>query len=176
MKSKLFGLLLIFAPFSLSSCGLIIAETTKPANTIPSKNFIKKVIPETVITVKSEINENSPTVAVTRYKIDQQCNGLVPTDLEVAATKSMEKTVETIIGDRSNGDFRIAGYRLNLDPVTKVAILDLRLPLDAPRTINSLSHCEQFALFGELRETLTKNSAWKINTVQFQSQGEAIQF
>lgn len=176
MKSTLFGLLLIFAPFSLSSCGLIIAETTKPSNTITTQTISAKITPETIIAVKPEVKETSPTVTVTRYKIDNQCNGLVPTDLEVTATKSMEKTVETIIGDRSNGDFRIAGYRLNLDPATKVAILDLRLPLDAPRTINSLSHCEQFALFGELRETLTKNAAWKIKTVQFQIQGEAIQF
>lgn len=167
MNKTYLSLLLISLTMGLGSCALIVAEPTTPQASEQSK-----VTPP--IIAKIQPQETTPKVTITRYQVDAQCQALKPTELTVPQVKSLEKTIETIIGDRSNGDFRIAGYRLALDPTTGVATIDIRLPLDAPRTIHSLSNCEQFALFGELRETLTQNSAWNIKTVQFQLQGQTI--
>ncbi|MGB2925975.1 MAG: hypothetical protein WBB82_11795 [Limnothrix sp.] len=167
MKLKLSGLFALLIPLSgITSCGLIAAETT----TSP-----QAIIVETELTTKPRqpIAATEPTVTITRYKIDSQCNKLVPTELEIPADSDrLDTAVKIIVGDRSNGDFRIAGYRLNLDESTKTATLDLRLPLDAPRNIYSLSHCEQFALLGEIRKTLISNADGAIDNVIFQIQGQ----
>lgn len=170
MKFALLGLLTLLPLIGVTSCGLLSAETATP-----SKSPARIVATEKPATPQAIAA--APTVTITRYKIDNQCQELLPTDLAVPADSDpLDTAVKTIVGDRSNGDFRIAGYRLNIDENAKTATLDLRLPLDFPRSIYSLSHCEQFALLGEIRETLIVNANGKFDTVIFQIQGQPLEY
>lgn len=180
MRSPLLAVLVCVASLAMAGCGLLVAETSSQVadrldETLPEatpKSSTDPAQPEAIAT----LDPNISTVVVTRYKIDNQCNTLIPEDLQVMADNSLDDTVAKIIGDRSNGDFRIAGYRIKLDKATNTLTLDFRLPIDSPRSIQSLSHCEQFALLGELRETLIANGDWNIETVNFQVQGQDIEY
>jgi hypothetical protein len=66
----------------------------------------------------------------------------------------------------------LSGYRVRVN--NGVATVDLRLSPQSKRNFVSLSSCEQFALFGSVRKTLTNNSQWKIKEVRFTEKGEAI--
>lgn len=171
MKSALLGLLTLLPLIGVTSCGLLIAETATQPNS-PARIATTEPKPDSSLAIAA-----APTVTITRYKIDNQCQELLPTDLAVPADSDpLDAAVKTIVGDRSNGDFRIAGYRLNINENTKTATVDLRLPLDFPRSIYSLSHCEQFALLGEIRETLIANADGKFDTVIFQTQGQPLEY
>lgn len=171
MKSALLGLLTLLLLIGVTtSCSLLVAETATQPNS-----------PARIATADPKPPEPKaiavPTVTITRYKIDNQCQELLPTDLAVPADSDpLDIAVKTIVGDRSNGDFRIVGYRLNIDAKAQTATVDLRLPLDFPRSIYSLSHCEQFALLGEIRETLIVNADGKFDTVIFQIQGQPLEY
>ncbi|OKH13832.1 hypothetical protein [[Limnothrix rosea] IAM M-220] len=177
MRLPFLGFLLSASTLITSGCGLLVAETSSQVAVRLSADIVsqpEKITPQSpaIAAVKPDI----PMVTVTRYKIDRQCNNLVPEDLDVAAAASLEETIETIVGDRSNGDFRIAGYRMAIDESTKTATIDFRLPIDSPRSMYSLSHCEQLALLGELRQTLVANADWNIDIVTFQVQGQNLQY
>ena len=179
MRSSLFAALVCTASLAISGCGLLVAETSSQVAARldePSPESTQQSVPTPEPQAIAAIDPSIPTVTVTRYKIDNQCNNLIPEDLSVPAENSLDEMIGEIVSDRSNGDFRIAGYRLNLDETTKTLTLDFRLPIDSPRSIYSLSHCEQFALLGELRETLIVNSEWDIETVNFQVQGQDFQY
>lgn len=180
MGFPFFTALICAVSFALPGCRLLIAETSTEV-----VDRLEETVPETipepsVKPIESEaiaaLDSTLPTVTITRYKVDDQCNSFIPEDLTVPEANSLQETVAKIIGDRSNGDFRIAGYRLQLDKNTDTLTLDFRLPIDSPRSIHSLSHCEQFALLGELRETLIANNEWNIETVNFQVQGQIFQY
>ena len=180
MRSSLFAALVCVASLAVSGCGLLVAETSSEVaarldETIPDSTQ-EKASPVAEPEAIAAIDPNIPTVIVTRYKIDNQCNNLIPEDLSVPAENSLDEMIGEIVSDRSNGDFRIAGYRINRDEATKTLTLDFRLPIDSPRSIYSLSHCEQFALLGELRETLIANSEWNIETVNFKVQGQDFKY
>lgn len=182
MRPPLFAVLVCAASLALSGCGLLVAETSSPVTEQLEQTLPEYPLEPEVSSTEQEpeaiaiLDPNISTVTITRYKVDNQCNTLIPEDLQVTADNALDDTVAKIIGDRSNGDFRIAGYRIQLDKSTNTLTLDFRLPIDAPRSIHSLSHCEQFALLGELRETLIANNDWNIETVNFQVQGQAIEY
>ncbi|MEC4805497.1 MAG: hypothetical protein SAJ12_05520 [Jaaginema sp. PMC 1079.18] len=102
------------------------------------------------------------------------CDRLVPEPWEIPENNPLEAAVGQVIERSLNGDFDLVGYRVNLDQTT--ATVDLRLAPDSKRHFLSLSQCEKFALFGSLRETLTQNTAWKVDNVRFTSQGTEIMF
>jgi hypothetical protein len=171
MKSAFLGLLTLLPLIGVTSCGLLSAETATQTNSSARIVTADPKPPEPPAIAAA------PTVTITRYKIDNQCQELLPTDLAVPVDSDpLDTAVKTIVGDRSNGDFRIAGYRLNVDENAQTATIDLRLPLDFPRSIYSLSHCEQFALLGEIRETLIANANGKFDTVIFQIQGQSLKY
>jgi hypothetical protein len=116
--------------------------------------------------------ETTETVTVTIYKADSQCVNFLPEDVEVAANRPMEDAVGKVLAVYSTSDFDLSGYRLSVEDGT--ATVDFRLSPDSPRQLTSLSACEQYALFGSLRETLTQNSDWQIDTVRFTERGEEI--
>ncbi|AFY37544.1 hypothetical protein Lepto7376_1187 [[Leptolyngbya] sp. PCC 7376] len=181
MRSPFLTLLLCATALASSGCGLLIAETSTQVvaridEATASQPIEPQVTPEPQAIAPVESEPDVPTVTVTRYKIDSQCNALVPEDVDVPAVAPLDETISKIVGDRSNGDFRIAGYRINIEESTKAATLDFRLPVDTARSIYSLSNCEQFALLGELRETLIANAEWDIDSVNFQVQGQDLQY
>jgi hypothetical protein len=112
---------------------------------------------------------------VTVYKPDSQCETLLPEQVQVAGDRPMEAAIGKVIEDQSNADFSLAGYRVNLS-AEGVVTVDLRLSPQAQRKIASLSTCEAFALFGSIRETLLKNSAWQVKSVRFTERGKEIVF
>jgi len=109
---------------------------------------------------------------VTLYTSDAQCQELIPQETSVSSEKSLTEAVSKIIEKQETGDFSLSGYRINVKNGT--ATVDLRIASGSKRQLASLSSCEQFALFGSLRKTLTSNSQWKIKDVRFTEKGEEI--
>ncbi len=114
------------------------------------------------------------TVRVNLYQPDIECKKLIPEPVAVTRERAMDAAVSQVLQERNSADFTVAGYRINIDD-DGVATVDLRLKPDSRRQFVSLSMCEQFALFGSLRETLINHPDWKIKAVQFTERGELIQ-
>jgi PBP1b-binding outer membrane lipoprotein LpoB len=118
--------------------------------------------------------EKAPSVTnVTLYTSDVQCQVLVPQKLVVPEKEAVTDSVSKILEQRDSGDFSLSGYRVNIKNGT--ATVDLRIAPQSKRQLASLSSCEQFALFGSLRKTLTSNAQWKIKQVRFTERGEDIE-
>ncbi|GAB4303875.1 MAG: hypothetical protein Fur0025_45410 [Oscillatoriaceae cyanobacterium] len=116
----------------------------------------------------------SQTVTVTIYKPDPLCQELIPEPVAVSVEDPIEAAVGKVLEARNSADFTVAGYRIDIDPSTGVATVDMRLTPGSQRRFVSMSSCEQFALFGSLRRTLTENRQWGINEVRFTDRGEEI--
>ncbi len=112
------------------------------------------------------------TTNATLYTSDTQCQKLIPKKVAVSANKPVSAAVAQIIEQQNNGDFNLSGYRVSVKD--SVATVDLRIDPQSRRQIVSLSSCEQFALFGSLRKTLTSNPKWNIKRVRFTQLGEDI--
>ncbi|MBW4521676.1 MAG: GerMN domain-containing protein [Scytolyngbya sp. HA4215-MV1] len=113
-------------------------------------------------------------VAVDLYQVDSQCSELIAEKISVSADRPVEAAVEKILAQQSNTDFNLSGYRVSLDKTNGIATIDFRLAPGSKRGMTSLSSCEQLALFGSLRKTLTSNAQWKINRVRFTERGKEI--
>ncbi|MDB9313087.1 GerMN domain-containing protein [Spirulina sp. CS-785/01] len=147
------------------------ANPTQPSNTVqtitlpPSKQLPAEVTIET-----------SPPVAkglsVQIFHPDRHCDTLISESATVSPQNSLEEAIGKTIKQGINGDFSLAGYRVNVNNGT--ATIDFRLAADSRRNFQSLSQCELFALFGSLRQTLTQNPQWNIKTVRFTEQGQEI--
>lgn len=133
-------------------------------------------LPQTPSTPTLVQVEPQNTVPVTIYQPDSQCQTLMPQSVQVAADNTLEATVGAVIDRWNSGDFTFTGYRVSLEPETRIATIELRVAPNSPRQIISLSSCERFALFGSLTETLTQNPDWQISTVQFIEKGEVISY
>jgi hypothetical protein len=112
------------------------------------------------------------TVNVTLFTSDTDCQQLIPQKVTVPAEEPVTSAVGKIIDERDTADFSLSGYRVNLK--NGVATVDLRLSPQSKRQLASLSSCEQFALFGSLRKTLTSNPQWNIKEVRFTEKGQEI--
>ncbi len=121
---------------------------------------------------QTETAENLESVTI--YRADENCQELIPESVQVSATQPIEAAIGQVLSRWNTADFQLIGYRISVDPQTHVATLDLRLAPNSRRVFTSLSSCEQFDLFGSLRETLTRND-WDIDTVQFTSLGEELE-
>jgi hypothetical protein len=183
---------------SLSSCtsspvsrendkaGLPTPETTNTPSTTPSdsadstpaqpqKETPVAALPLNATASKATSTAQSPnSVTVNIYRADSQCQTLVPEKVAVPAATTVNAAVGKVLDKASSGDFGLAGYRVNVNAKSGVATVDLRLSPDSRRQFASLSSCEQFALFGSLRKTLTNNSQLKIKDVRFTEQGQQI--
>ena len=115
---------------------------------------------------------SSKNVDITVYTSDLQCQELLPKTVSVSVDEPVKDAVGRIIAEKDSGDFNISNYRVNVD--NGIATVDLRLSPNSPRQFTSLSSCEQFALFGSLKKTLTSNPKWNIKDVRFTEAGEEI--
>lgn len=86
----------------------------------------------------------------------------------------METAIGKVLEDRESGDFSLGGYRISVKG--GVATVDLRPAPHSERSLHSLTHCEQLALFGGIRRTLLGNTQWRIQDVQFTITGEELYF
>ncbi|MEH2458272.1 sporulation/spore germination protein [Nostoc sp.] len=114
----------------------------------------------------------SKTTSVNLYTSDTQCQKLIPEKVSVPAQEPVTNVVSKILEKRDTSDFSLSGYRVNIK--NGIATVDLRISPESKRQIASLSSCEQFALFGSLRKTLTSNTQWNIKEVRFTERGEDI--
>lgn len=167
-------LIIVAIAASISSCASQPSETSSTSNPTPNQSMAQLRAKSNQI----ESFANTPkansgkTINVTLYTSDLQCQELVPKQVTIPATQSVTRTVGRIIEEQDTADFSVSGYRVKVR--NGIATVDLRLSANSKRQFASLSSCEQFALFGSLRQTLTSNSQWKIKEVRFTEQGEEI--
>jgi hypothetical protein len=70
-------------------------------------------------------------------------------------------------------DFRIAKYQVKVQ--NGVATVDLQTATNSPRKLESLSACEQTAIFESIQRTLTANAQWQIREVTFTEKGKELE-
>ncbi|XGV95398.1 MAG: hypothetical protein ACAF41_21965 [Leptolyngbya sp. BL-A-14] len=158
----------------LSSCNVAPPPTSNPSSTSSPTSSATPTPSPSVQPSSPSVTPTPPvkTTTINLYKVDSQCNRLTPEKVTIAAKQSLEGAIAKVLEETDSGDFSIAGYRVSREGDR--AIVDLRLPANAKRQFRSLSSCEQLALFGGLRKTLTENAQWKIKSVQFTEKGEEI--
>lgn len=174
---------------SLSSCATspnnrksnnrdaIAAETSNTALTTVPKEAASKIDKKTTVATQplnSSPSKYSKKVTIKIYQSDSQCQNLIAEKIDFTADNSVNAAVGKVLKQADSGDFNIAGYRVKVNPKNSVATVDFRLLPNSKRQFASLSPCEQFALFGSLRKTLTDNSQLKIKNVRFTEQGQEI--
>lgn len=175
-----------FANPKSDSVSLAASETLNPALTnqldaassIPEKPHQKTPVrsqPLKATDIKTTFTTQSQqAVTVSLYQVDNQCKSLVAHKVAVPANNSVDAAVGKVIQKVDSGDLNLAGYRVNVNPKSGIATVDLRLSPNAKRQFASLSNCEQLALFGSLQKTLTANPKLKIKSVRFTNQGNEI--
>lgn len=154
-------------PTPTASSKTKIQTTTTTATPTPEES------PTSTPTATSPTTSNK-TTDVTLYTSDVQCQKLISQKVQVSADEPVKAAVGKILEKRDSGDFSLSNYRINVK--NGVATVDLRVAPNSKRQIASLSSCEQFALFGSVRKTLTSNAQWKIKDVRFTERGEEIVF
>ncbi|WP_066377000.1 MULTISPECIES: GerMN domain-containing protein [unclassified Anabaena] len=173
----LLSLIILAIAAAASSCTSNLPETSTTPNASPptsTQNNTQREAKLNNIQSPTDTSKaaSSKTENVTLYTSDVQCQELLPQKVTVPATESVTSAVGKIIEEQETADLSLSGYRVNVK--NGIATVDLRLSPQSKRQFTSLSSCEQFALFGSLRKTLTSNSQWKIQEVRFTEQGEEI--
>jgi hypothetical protein len=154
------------------------SPSSQASEQIPSVAQLREKSPNKEYPKENTPSSSTPKVAasrttnVTLYTSDTQCQQLIPEKVSVSAEEPVTNVVSKILEKRDTSDFSLSGYRVNIK--NGIAIVDLRISPDSKRQIASLSSCEQFALFGSLRKTLTSNAQWNIKEVRFTERGEDI--
>jgi hypothetical protein len=113
-------------------------------------------------------------VDVVIYRPDARCETYAPEVIQVATQNALTDTVEYILANQTIPYFELSGYRLNQPQNSNVVTIDLRVSRTSNRVLNSLSACEQKALFGSLRETLVNHPNWDIDDVEFTNRGNRL--
>lgn len=169
IQSFLTACILSVTILSLSSCSTPEVETESPQSPTPEAT----VSPEPTSEPQKQALSPANTVPVTVYQVDSQCSELVPRQITVPKEQALETAIAEVLAQQSSSDFSLQ-YRVNTDEDQQRVTIDFRVPTNADRTFNSLSSCEQLALFGSLRKTITSNPNWQINQVIFTERGEEI--
>lgn len=181
---------------SVSSCSSSQAsrnvdETAIAATTTPSNSASSQIPTQAELTAKSSVEQpfstepftqntasstsesaTGKTINLTLYTSDTECQELIPNKVSVPAEKPATVIVDKIIEQQDTGDFSLSGYRVSVK--NSIATVDLRISPESKRQLVSLSHCEQFALFGSLRKSLTSNAQLNIKNVRFTERGKKI--
>jgi hypothetical protein len=190
-------LLILSALLLLASCGGRTADTSSPPTSQPlasgaqtsrlatspgsaspgsaAKPADSPTAPASSQPLTAPISQAAARMTtVTVYQADDQCVNFVPEQVQVPADRPMQAAVGKVLEKQGDGDFDLGGYRVSMNAQTGEATVDLRLVPGSKRQIVSLSACEQFALFGSLRETLMKNPDWQVKSVRFTERGEEL--
>lgn len=131
--------------------------------------------PSPFATPAIQLSDTANTVTVTVYEPDSECKTLIGKQIVLPAENSLLVAVSQVLEQEYTSDLNF-GYRVSVDRNTGKAIIDLRVSPNSKRTLTSMSTCEQLAIFGSLRQTLTANPVWKVKQVQFTSRGAEIWF
>ncbi|HEY9600403.1 MAG TPA: sporulation/spore germination protein [Allocoleopsis sp.] len=155
-------------PISTPSASSISTQKTPTQKTPTAKQSSNTTSTKAASTAQSD-----KTVTLKIYRADSQCQNLVPETAAVPSANPVNSAIGKVIEEANSSDFELAGYRVDVNK-NGVATVDLRRSPNSQRQFASLSACEQFALFGSLRKTLTANSQLKIKDVRFTEQGKQI--
>lgn len=153
----------------LSSCAI---APTHPPNPTASPNPITS--PTTAPTAPTTPQAALPKTTVTLYTVDDQCQDWVSESVSVPESTAIESTLDQLLRQTAGNGLELSGYRVQ--PTGDTMVIDLRVTADSPRSLYSLSSCEQKALLGSIQETLTRHPDWNIETVTFTESGDAIVF
>ncbi len=115
---------------------------------------------------------STPMTTVFIYKADRQCLNVVSEKVVLPRHDALVGAIARILETWDNADFDLAGYRVAV--ASGVATVDLRVAPGSKRQLASLSSCEQLGLLGSIRKTLTANSQWQIQEVEFTQHGKAL--
>lgn len=153
------------------------AATTTPTQAqLPAKSSVEQPFSYEPFTENTAASTSQAatgkTINVTLYTSDMQCQELIPNTVSVPASEPATGIVSKIIEQQDTGDFNLSGYRVSVK--NRIATVDLRVSPDSKRQLVSLSQCEQFALFGSLRKSLTSNAQLNIKQVRFTERGKKI--
>ncbi len=113
-------------------------------------------------------------VTVAIYTLDDRCEGFQAEPVQMPRQDDLSQTVGLILAEQAAPNLDLSGYRVDMQPETKTATIDLRVSRGSPRVLNSLSLCEQKALLGSLKETLVNHPDWDIETVTFTNRGHQL--
>ncbi len=195
-KKYIIPFIVVAIAASLSSCSSSQAsrnldQRATAATTTPTNSPSSQILTEAQLRVKSSVEqpfptepftENTPsstsqaatnkTINLTLYTSDSECQELIPNTVSVPAEEPATGIVGKIIEQQDTGDFNLSGYRVNVK--NRTATVDLRISPESKRQLVSLSHCEQFNLFGSLRKSLTSNAQLNIKQVRFTERGKKI--
>lgn len=166
------------ASSSVAETDTVSTEQSETTPATPTQAEQKTPVASQSLNANSDRSTSNPgtnRVTLTIYQADSQCQNLVPQQVSVPADTPVDAAVGKVLQQADSGDFDLAGYRVQVNPNSGVATVDFRLSPDSRRQFVSLSSCEQFALFGSLRKTLTDNSRLQIKDVRFTEQGQAIE-
>ncbi|MGF1491036.1 MAG: hypothetical protein ACFBSC_00990 [Microcoleaceae cyanobacterium] len=139
------------------------------SDTVPDST---KAQPETPPPLKQPTT-SADTTSITLYSVDSNCDALVPQKVIAPSGNSLEFAVAQVFDLNTNEDFPLS-YRLEVDSDHQAVTIDLRIPTTSPRPLTALSACEQLALFGSLRKTLTENPQWQVHQVHFTHAGKEV--
>ncbi|HAZ45553.1 MAG TPA: hypothetical protein DDW76_27570 [Cyanobacteria bacterium UBA11369] len=110
---------------------------------------------------------------VTIYTANPQCQSLMPQRVRVPADQPINAAVGQVIMRVRIPGFKLAGYSVNFKRASGELTVDFRRAANSKRFV-SFSSCEQLILFGSLRQTLTRNTQWRVKTVRFTELGREI--
>lgn len=137
--------------------------------------------PPPLIPSVDESTPIAPPQPRTIYRADLFCQTLEPQVVELPMVENpgdrqaeIAATIGVVLKQWTGSDLGIVGYRVTVRD--RVATIDLRRDPNTARPWIGLSTCEQFALFGGLRETILNESDWAIDRVEFLSLGEPLAF
>lgn len=162
LSSDIFTVLLL--PILLIVVGTVSSCTPK---NLPDPT--KPTSPPSPNSSSQSLSNTDKTIQVTLYTSDAQCQDYIPQVVRLSADQIIDQSIGKILEQQTSADFSIVSYRLDIS--NKIATIDLRVAPDSSRQIASLSSCEQFALFGSIRKTLTSQPEWNIKDVRF-TQGD----
>ena len=115
-----------------------------------------------------------PQTTVTLYTVDDQCQDWVSESASVPEATAIAATVDQLLRHNAGHGLELSGYRIQ--PAGTAVMIDIRVAPQSPRSLYSLSTCEQKNLLGSIQETLTRHADWNIETVTFTEGGDAIVF
>ena len=148
-----------------------VPEEPSPSSDKPSESAETEEAPK-IETQTDGAAADTDMVDISIYVMDDSCSNFKAESVKVPADQAMTEAVGEVLERHKFEAFKLSGYRVNVEDST--AVVDLRLAEDSQRQFLSLSSCEQQGLFGGLEETLTQNSDWKVNQVEFTNRGKEI--
>jgi len=140
---------------------------SSPPQSVISPNASPTVSPNNEAAQPSA--SSPPNASATIYTAAADCVTFVPQKVEVSKDNAMTDAVGKVLAAQPAIATIITDYTVQKN--SDVATIDFKLDPKAQQSISALSLCEQFALFGSLRETLVQTPDWGIKTVRFTEGG-----